>query len=197
MKEKFYRPLIIVFSIVLLTACGHLSRTEKQTELTDRWNANDSQLVADEMIGDMLSFPWIREYHLQQHGSSRPTVIIQRVRNKSHEHIPVETFINDLKRALIRSGQVDFVVGEAERMDIRRERAVQEGNAADPVEFGQETASDFALSGVINSHVDELGRTRTVAFQVDLKLINMKTNREVWNGQKKINKERRRALIHF
>ncbi|MFY0640888.1 MAG: penicillin-binding protein activator LpoB, partial [Bermanella sp.] len=54
--------------------------------------------------------------------------------------------------------------------------------------MGNETAADFALSGSINSFVDQLDGDRVTTYQVDLKLINMETNEEVWNGQKKLKK---------
>ena len=39
-----------------------------------------------------------------------------------------------------------------------------------------------------DSIVDEAGKKRVTFYQVDMKLINMESNREVWNGQKKIQK---------
>ena len=174
-----------------LTGCGgnRVSRvdTSQEIALTDRWNDKDSELVAKEMIGDMLSFPWITDFRVANNGQ-KPTVIIQRVRNKSSEHISAETFLNDLKRAVIRSGQAKFVAGGAERADVRDERADQEINARNAKEMGNETAADFALSGSINSFEDRAGGDRVTTYQVDLKLINMETNEEVWNGQKKIKK---------
>ena len=79
-----------------------VSRVDTNTEiaLTDRWNATDSRLVSEEMIADMLSFPWASDYERNNPGK-RPTVIIQRIRNKSHKHIAVDTFTNDLKRSVI------------------------------------------------------------------------------------------------
>lgn len=138
------------------------------------------------MIGDMLSFPWIRDF--KRNGGDKPTVIIQRVRNKSHEHISAETFLNDLKRAIIRSGDARFVASSDERADVREERADQELNAKQAKAMGNETGADFALSGSINSFVDQLDGDRVTTYQVDLKLINMETNEEVWNGQKKLKK---------
>ena len=139
------------------------------------------------MVGDMLSFPWIRNFKADN-GGDRPTVIIQRVRNKSHEHISAETFLNDLKRAIIRSGDAKFIASGAARNDIRSERADQELNARNAKAMGNETAADFALSGSINSFVDQVGGDRVTTYQVDLKLVNMESNEEVWNGQKKLKK---------
>ncbi len=159
---------------------------KEEIALSDRWNATDSRLVAEEMIADMVSFPWASEFRINN--DRKPTVIIQRISNKSHEHIAVDTFINDIKRSIIRSGKANFVAGGDERAAIREERADQELNAAQAKQQGQEQAADFALSGTINSIVDQVDDERVTFYQVDLKLIDMESNIEVWNGQKKIQK---------
>ncbi|QUX90534.1 penicillin-binding protein activator LpoB [Marinomonas sp. A3A] len=186
-----WKGIIALSMAVLLTACsGSVKRldTNEDVMLSDRWNDTDSRLVAEEMMGDMLTFPWFRDYNFSKKGN--PTVIVQSIRNKTSEHIPVDTFINDIKRSLLRAGKVDFVVSGAERDDVRTEREEQELNAApDTVaKFGLEQGAGFALSGTINSIVDSNGDQRVSFYQVDLKLIDMTTNREVWNGQKKIKK---------
>lgn len=187
-----WKKLSIVCLSLLVIACGSTSikrvDTDKEVAVSDRWNDTDSRLVSEEMMTDMLAFPWFRDFQFSNSG--RPTVIIQNIRNKSHEHIPVDTFINDIKRSLLRAGKVDFVVSGEEREDLRTERADQELNAASgtAAAFGEEQGAGFALSGSINSIVDSDGDKRVTFYQVDLKLIDMKTNREVWNGQKKLKK---------
>ncbi|MFD1383353.1 penicillin-binding protein activator LpoB [Rhodanobacter aciditrophus] len=192
MKTLTWRTALIALLSTALMACssGGVKRIDVNEEvaLSDRWNDTDSRLVAEEMMTDMLTFPWFRDYHMEHDGN--PTVIIQNIRNKSHEHIPVDTFVNDIKRSLLRAGRVDFVVSGEEREDIRTERADQEMNANPDTaaQFGLEQGAGFALSGTINSIVDSDGDQRVTFYQVDLKLIDMTTNREVWNGQKKIKK---------
>jgi len=181
--------LTLMGAAVLTAGCAtKVTRVDPGEEiaLSDQWNAKDSELVATEMINDMLSFPWVTDFELEN--NARPTIIIQRISNKSHEHIAVDTFVNDIKRALLRSGKADFVVAGEERDAVRDERRDQELNASNAKEMGQEDAADFALSGSINSIVDEAGKKRVTFYQVDMKLINMENNREVWNGQKKIQK---------
>lgn len=186
----------IVSLVLLSTAILGCSTTDEvkridinqEVALSDRWNDTDSRLVAEEMMADMLTFPWFRDFKFNQSGN--PTVIVQTIRNKSHEHVPVDTFVNDIKRSLLRAGQVDFVVSGEEREDLRTEREDQELNAAPGTNaaFGLEQGAGFALSGTISSIVDSNGEQRVTFYQVDLKLIDMTTNREVWNGQKKIKK---------
>ncbi|MDR0735128.1 MAG: penicillin-binding protein activator LpoB, partial [Elusimicrobiota bacterium] len=54
--------------------------------------------------------------------------------------------------------------------------------------FGQEVGADYMLSGILSSIVDQEGSKSVVFYQVNLKLINIKTNQIVWNGQKQIKK---------
>jgi len=193
-------PILIACSLVL-TGCKttEVRRVDANQEvaLSDKWNGKDSQLVSEAMINDMLSFPWVRD-HLTKEGT-RPAIIIQSVRNKSHQHIAVDTFLNDLKRSILRSGQADFVASADLRGEIRNERKDQELNASLETqnEMGQEQGADYALSGTINSFVDEQGGSRVTFYQVDLRLIDMTTNREVWNGQKKIQKVQERSSYGF
>lgn len=194
-KQSIAATLIGVAALSTLTGCGstEVKRIDasKEVALSDRWNATDSRLVAEEMITDMLSFPWASQFELQN--DRLPTIIIQRIANKSHEHIALDTFINDIKRSVIRSGKASFVAGGEEREAVRDERLDQELNAKEAKQQGQELAADFALSGTVNSLVDKADNKRVTFYQVDLKLIDMESNIEVWNGQKKIQKFQKKS----
>ncbi len=192
-------PLALLLLLTLIiSGCGgsKIMRVDASEEhaISDRWNSKDSQLVADEMIGDMLSFPWLKRFN-RAHPGERATITIGRIKNKSHEHIPVDMFINDIKKAVIRSDLADFVVSGSERQDLRDEKSDQDLHAAQATEAGQEQASTFMLSGSINSIADKVGRKSVTAYQIDLKLINVKTNREVWVGQKKIQKVAEKSML--
>ena len=196
--SKMVSIALVGSSVLMTTACStKVTRLDEGVEvaLSDRWNAKDSELVANEMIGDMLSFPWARDFEMEH--NQRPAVIVQHISNKSHEHIAIDTFINDIKRAVIRSGRADFVSGGDEREALRAERREQELNAKNAKAQGQELAADFALSGSINSIVDQVGKKRVTFYQVDLKLIDMESNREVWNGQKKLQKLQNKSSFGF
>jgi hypothetical protein len=185
---------------VAVAGCGSSGpQRGKFKEVTTGWSAKDSELVAKEMIPDMLSFPWIDQYKQSHPDDPQPTVIIQRITNKSHEHVPVDTFINSIKREILRSGQVQFVAGGAERERVREERKEQDVYASEKTrtELAAETGADFALSGTISSIVQQKGGTKAVQYQVDLKLINLKTTAEVWNGQKQITKTMEKSSFGF
>ena len=202
-SKSILATVLILGTVVFVNGCGksvEVARVDsgKEIALSAKWNDEDSRLVAEEMINDMLSYPWISQFN-QRFPGKEPLVTVQRVRNKSHEHIAVDTFVNDIKRAVIRSGKAGFIATLEERQDTRAELADQDMNAsADTrMEMGEEDGANFALSGTINSIVDQLDNQRVTYYQVDLKLINLQTAREVWNGSKKIKKFMERKSFSF
>ncbi|MEA5445730.1 penicillin-binding protein activator LpoB [Gammaproteobacteria bacterium AB-CW1] len=197
--KVFARWILLALVAVAVSGCGgtQVERVgaDEQVDLTDRWNITDSRNVASVMIDDMLTFPWLERFRADNPDRDRPRVIIQSVRNRSHEHIPVDTFINELRREMIRSGRVDFVAGGAERDEIRDERRDQEFHA-DPetaARMGRELGADYALVGSIDSTIDRLDGTRVTSYQVDLRLVDVETNVDVWHGQHQEQKVMRRA----
>jgi uncharacterized protein (TIGR02722 family) len=158
------------------------------TDLSGNWNDTDSRLVAEEMIQDALSRNWLTKYNREQ--GKAPTVIVGTVRNLSHEHINTRTFIADMERALINSGEVEFVASADERQEVRGEVKDQDLNATDETrkQMGQEVGADFMLQGSINTIVDAVSGEQARFYQVDLTLIELGSNRKVWLGQKKIKK---------
>jgi penicillin-binding protein activator len=184
--------------LLLLSACASTTEVKRLdavevVDLSGRWNDTDSRLVAEEMIKDCLGKPWLAKAKAAT--GKEPTVIVGTVRNDSHEHIATGTFVEDLQRYLINSGEVEFVASKAERGAVRDERLDQDTNASEETrnEHGQETGANFMLSGVISTIQDREGGQMVTLYQTNLKLVNMKTNQIVWNGQKKIKKLVKRA----
>ncbi|MCQ2104852.1 MAG: penicillin-binding protein activator LpoB [Fibrobacter sp.] len=158
------------------------------TDLSGKWNDTDSRLVADEMIMDCLTRPWYDKMSAEL--GRVPTVVIGNVRNKSHEHISVETFVKDMERALINSGKADFVANATERQELRQEVMDQRGNATAETtkELGMEQGADLMLTGTINSIIDQEGGKSVVFYQIDLELTDLQTHKKLWLGDKKIKK---------
>ena len=189
------KKALLVFlslSILALAGCGGTKVSRKDVgeaiDLSGAWNDTDSRLVSKEMINDMLDQRWLRKF--TRKNRKPPTVIVGRVRNLSHEHINVKTFIADIERAVINSGEVEFVASRDERGEIREERKDMDLHASEKTRkaMGQEIGADFMLKGQINTIIDAKKRTQVRYYQVDLTLISLANNRKVWVGQKKIKK---------
>ncbi len=178
---------------LLLAGCGAsktVSRVDPGTtiDLSGDWNDTDSRLVAEEMINDVLSRPWLGEFKGAK--GHAPDVIVGTVKNRSSEHIATVPFIKNLERELINSGKVNFVANKEEREEVRDERADQQENASPESvkKFQQEAGADFMLRGDITSIIDQEGGDKVKYYQVNLELVNMETNRKAWVGEKKIKK---------
>lgn len=190
--------VVIILLIVLIGGCAGTSvervKPDEVVDLSGRWNDTDSRLVAEEMVKDALSRPWINSYTAKNQKS--PTVVVGTVVNRSHEHINIQTFTKDLERELTNSGQVRFVASAGERGELREERAEQMMHATEETAkgVGKEVGADFMLKGVINTIQDEEKGTRVVYYQINLEIIDIESNVKVWLGDKKIKKvvEKRR-----
>ncbi len=158
-------------------------------DLSGDWNDTDSKLVADEMIADALSTPWSRRY-MEAHSGKTPAVIIGRVRNKSAEHINVNTFVRDMVAAFVRSGVARVVSSSGQRDQVRDERDDQQefASADSRARLRNELGADFMLLGEINTIFDREGRSEVKYYQVDLNLTDLESNELVWVGQKSIKK---------
>ena len=185
--------LSLIMVGLLLAGCSkkmQVSRidTDEVVDLSGNWNDTDSRLVAEEMIVDCLSRPWLGEFTGAR--GKKPVVLVGSVRNKSHEHIANETFVNDLQRELINSGRVSFVAEKDIREALREEKYDQARFSSPETmkEMGKEIGADFMLFGSINTIIDQIEGEKVKFYQVDLELINIETNEKHWMGQKKIKK---------
>jgi uncharacterized protein (TIGR02722 family) len=188
----FLAPVLIVGCSTKVTRV----QTDSVIDLTGRWNDTDSRLVAEEMIKDCLAQRWLYSWEAQ---NKRPTVIVGKVVNKSHEHISVETFTKDMERALLNSGKVDFVATKTEREQLREEKddMAENASAQTAKSKGEESGADLMLVGTINSVPDQEGSKVVVFYQTNLELIEIESNRKVWIGDKKIKKYVERATTKF
>lgn len=184
--------LLFVFTLFLAVGCATSVKridTTATVDLSGRWNDTDSRLVSEEMITDSLQRSWLGKFK-NEHKGNLPVVIVGTVKNRSHEHINVQTFIKDLERALINSGEVDFVAGKDERDEIRDERKDQAVHSSEETakSAGEELGADFMLKGTISTIQDKTKGKALMFYQVNLELINVETNRKAWIGEKKIKK---------
>ena len=184
---------LILMIALLLAGCGggkQVTRLDPatQTDLSGSWNDTDSRLVAEEMIRDCLSRPWLTTY-VEQAGH-KPVVTVGTIENLSHEHISTETFIADFERELINSGSVRFVAASDWRAEIRAERQEQQEFASPETlkKMRNEIGADFILQGAIKSIVDQEEGKQVVFYQTDLEMVNIETMEKVWIGQQKIKK---------
>jgi hypothetical protein len=167
---------LAVIALALSACSTSVTRMDasEMKDLSGAWNDTDSQQVSSAMIKDVLNRQWLMDF-TQEH-RRRPAVIVGEIRNLSHEHINVHTFVSDIERSLINSDRVRFVASSTER---------------------QEKSADFMLNGSINAIIDASNKDQLRYYQVDLNLISLADNQIVWTGQKEIKKLMNRSDPKF
>lgn len=191
--------LALALLILALSGCyKQVSRIDPAsvTDLSGRWNDTDSRLVANELISQSLSAPWVTR-HTATNGGEAPAVIVGTFRNRTLEHIPVNTFIADLERAMINSGVVTMVASAGERAEIRGEREDQQDHARAGTRsrMAYELGANYMFQGDITAIEDEEGREKVVYYQIDATLTDLESNVRVWAGQHQIKKYIERPRI--
>jgi penicillin-binding protein activator len=187
------RLIVLLLLGTLAAGCGgtKVTRTDPGTtvDLSGRWNDADSRLTAEALAEDCLTKPWLPLFE-QQYESKPPRVIVGSLRNKTHEHIAVETFVKDIERALLNSGRIVVVSSGDQREELREEREDQQywSSAQTRKKLRNEYGADFMLQGTLNSIVDQEGKQKVVYYQADMTLTNLETNEKVWAGGHKIKK---------
>jgi uncharacterized protein (TIGR02722 family) len=198
MRSATKKLLFMVVPLIVIGCSNKVTRVQSDStiDLSGRWNDTDSRLVAEQMINDCLNQRWLYKWESE---NKRPTVIIGKVVNKSHEHISTETFAKDMERALLNSGKVNFVANKTEREQLRDEKEdMQDNSSAQTAKsIGEETGADLMLIGTLNSIVDQEGREAVVYYQVNMELVDIESNQKVWIGEKKIKKFVERATKKF
>lgn len=193
--KRFARAALAVAVLFTAGCAKQVTRVspDQAYDLSGKWNDVDSRQVADAIIRqsfDAAAGPSWSVSYMQAHAGRRPTVIVGSIRNRSMEHIPVETFVRDLERAYLASGQVQVVASAEERDELRAERLDQQENASADTRarLGKERGASYMLQGDISSIEDREGGRRVVYYQVDMTLVDLETNAKTWTGQHRIKK---------
>ena len=196
---RLVAPGLALVAVATLGACNNkrVSRIDPAsvTDLSGRWNDTDSRLVANALIGQAMSGPWLSRASAAR-GGRQPAVMVGRFANRTLEHIPVTTFTRDVERALVQSNTVAVVASVDERAEVRAERADQQQNAAagTRARLAMEQGAQYMLQGDVQAIEDAEGREKVVYYQVDATLVDLESNAKVWVGQHRIKKyiDRRR-----
>ena len=154
--------------------------------VSGRWNDSDARAVADELIPQALSSPWMYSFRAV-HDDTRPRLVVGDIENNTSEHINIDVFMNEIERVMINSGTVRFVADPEVRAALMEEVEWQEGMAKGGGVSGAVAegvlGADFMLMGTVSSIVDQADKKAIVFYQVDLTLYDLRNWEKVWIGQ--------------
>src|SRR5205085_12031149 len=165
---------LVLLVVLGLTACTTQVTRESRdtpTNLNGRWNDTAARVTAEAMIKEALASPWSQRF--TQVMGRAPVVSVGTVLNRTAEQLNTQTFINDLERALINSGQVQLAANATQRQEMRQEHLAQAPDArTDTGKPAGQRDADFMLQGVITTLGDASSGTQAEFYQVELELID-------------------------
>ena len=186
-------------AVVTLSACagqraftqGTYTDPEEIVMLDDDWNQNDMQLVAKKVVNSLEA------WSSQAQHTGKPVIILETPKNRTSEHIDMQSLYDHVKTALIQSGRFSFL-DKAARTEIAKEYEYQGSGYVDPTEAqgpGQQKAARFLLGGVITSTVQQVGPKKAVYYKATFELTDIGSTEIVWTDQKEIVKHFKKKSI--
>ena len=179
--NKFAIFMLSVFAIFNCVSCASVSRVEadEDVELDGYWSDTDVRIVCEDIIDQVLKSKRIVDFSEKK--GRTPIVTIGNIKNDSDEYIDTEIVANNLKTAIINSGELEFLANKDFRDELRQEVSDQ-ADYADPnqaKEFANEDAADYMLSGSIKTMVQNDGKKSFRSYFVTIELNDVESHRTV------------------
>ncbi len=159
--------------------------------LDDRFSENDMQLIARTVVGSLTTSPAIAG------GRGTPAILVGRMRNRTTEHIDMQSLSDKVRTALVQSGKFRFVDG-ANRTEIAEEYEYQQSGYVVPSQAkgaGHQTSADYILTGTLTSNVQEVGKDKLVYYKATFQLTGLLTSEIVWTEEREIRKAYKKRSI--
>jgi hypothetical protein len=178
----------------LLVNCAHSKRRVTREkpgtgrELSGNWSAVDAKETSEALIKDCFSAPWLSNFANEE--GRKPAVRVDRIVNKTDEHIDAQVFIKNLEKAMVNSGQVAVLAQRgAELGSVNTEEDyATEGRVADGPVIGEQKGGDFVLTVHMTSILDQAEGEKVKFYKINATLNNATTAEKVWIGDHEIQK---------
>jgi uncharacterized protein (TIGR02722 family) len=164
-----------------------------ETVNTD-FGSTDLQMIAGKMTDEMLAFPPVVQVTSQR----RPVIFVDKIKNKTTEHIDTESITDTIQTKVIGSGKFRFVDMSAVKAVQEQLDFQQESGNVDPktaVRLGAQIGAEYMLYGNMSSIVKQQGNTRDVYYKFTLKLMHLQSGIVEWQGEKEIRKTKTKTLL--
>lgn len=194
---KHFKLLFVLAVAIGLAGCQSKVEYGDATEVetvNENFGSTDLQAITDKMVDSMLTFPPI--VALTQAG--RPILFVDRIKNKTSEHIDTESVTDSIANKLLRSGQFRFI--DMTKVDAVRKQLDYQNNAGmvDPstaINFGRQIGAQFMLYGNLSSIVKQDGSTKDVYYKMTMRLMDLETGLIEWSDEKEIRKRKSKSLF--
>ena len=205
MNTNKFVPVLAIIAVGL-SGCASVKYGDAtaQETVNERFGSTDLQMTAKSMTESLLASPVIGEATA---ASKRPVMFVERIANKTDEHIDTESVLDSMTTKLLQSGKVRLV--DMSRVESARSQLnfQNKDDMVDPktaIRFGQMIGAEYMFYGNLSSIYKEAGstssitskftKTRSVYYKFTLKLMNLKTGLVEWQDEQEIRKTGKTGL---
>ena len=150
----------------------------------------DLQQIAAKMVDSLLADDLIQEISV----GGAPLLIVDKVKNKTMQHIDTESVTDSIRTKLIRSRKFSFQDRTTEAA-LQEELAYQQGAAQDAIAFGQQDAPRYMLTSNLSEIEQRAGRVKDVYYKFTMSLRDLKSGRLIWADEQEIRKQKTRSVF--
>jgi penicillin-binding protein activator len=185
-------------AMLALASCGPKAFTKGEYDdptrvelLDDKFNEADMQQMADTVIKAMVACDYVGK------APKPPVVIVEKVQNRTEEHIDTVSMTDKIRTALIKSGKVRFV-NKGERGTIDEEYQYHEtGAVSGPTAKakGKQIGADYILSGGLATNVQQVGNDKYIYYKLTMNLTSLETSTIDCVEEREIRKKFRKRSV--
>ncbi|WP_299492454.1 penicillin-binding protein activator LpoB [uncultured Shewanella sp.] len=194
---KNVKFIFIITFLIALAGCQSKVQYGDATEV-ETVNANfgstDLQAITTKMVNSMLTFPPV----VALTANDRPIIFVDRIKNKTSEHIDTESVTDSISNQLLRSGKFRFI--DMTKVDSVRKQLDYQNNSGmvDPstaINFGRQIGAQYMLYGNLSSIVKQAGSTKDVYYKMTMRLMDLQTGLIEWSDEKEIRKVKSSSFL--
>ena len=158
--------------------------------ISTSFGSSDLQQIAATMVDSMLMDEVLQDIS----ADGPPLLVVDKVKNKTMQHIDTESVTDSIRTKLIRSRKFSFQDRTTEAA-LSEELAYQQAAAKDPIAAGQQDAPRYMLTSNLTEIEQEQGRLKDVYYKFTMSLRDLKSGRLIWADEKEIRKQKTRSIF--
>jgi uncharacterized protein (TIGR02722 family) len=186
------KALVVVMALGSLTLAGCASTMQygdagSAKPISTEFGSSDLQQIAETMVDSMITFPPLVELT----SARRPVVTVDKVKNKTMQHIDTESVTDTIRTKLLRSGKFRFIDRTTDAQTVEELKIQQDSGLVDKktaANFGQQIGAEFLLTSNFSEIKRKAGSTTDVYYKFTMSLKNLKTGILEWSDEKEIRK---------
>ena len=105
---KHFKLIFLLAAAIGLAGCQSKVQYGDATEVetvNENFGSTDLQAITSKMVDSMLTFPPV----MVLTANDRPIVFVDKIKNKTSEHIDTESVTDSISNKLLRSGKFRFI----------------------------------------------------------------------------------------